>query len=569
MQALIRKVGHVLDDPVLRRWLVRRAVGLEKPPPAFTAGQPPYLGAHGDHVPTKLGALAVMDFPTGKFLPPSASIRIDLAGTTVDLAPEKPTALFAQPYEDLETLLAAHRFAWVPVAGVSVDADWVALLWQTWISGFGDVTSGWPWHAYTAAERAINIIDFSRRFGLPGDLGETSQILARHADIIRGNLEYFGEHYTSNHLSNNGRGLLRIGTALGRADHADTGAQIMVAEAGRIFGRSGVLREGSTHYHLLVTRNYIDAWLDAHAAGLDAAGLLRDIAQRALAVIPGLCLPGGMPLVGDISPDIPPASLGRLLGADEDEGWPANLPDDRQRDALGFIDENIAVSPDKLAADGWHRFGGHRWQALAFVSPDGWPPMPGHGHEDLGSFELHDGERPIIVDPGRGSYDDMNYANAQLHNYLTIDDAGPTAVNRPYYSADYRDRVIGAAPSMSRTRAGGILTITGFGRLNGVGNAVREWRFLEDRLEILDRVEGSGTHRVQRRFHTTADSRMAGTGAMLDFEGAEYNLSSDCQPTVTESVNFGDYGQARPGYQIMFDQIVSLPFVSVTVIGRL
>ena len=40
----------------------------------------------------------------------------------------------------------------------------------------------------------------------------------------------------------------------------------MIAEAGRIFGRSGLLNEGSSHYHLLVTRNYIDAWLSAKSA---------------------------------------------------------------------------------------------------------------------------------------------------------------------------------------------------------------------------------------------------------------------------------------------------------------
>ena len=65
-----------------------------------------------------------------------------------------------------------------------------------------------------------------------------------------------------------------------------------------------------------------------------------------------------------------------------------------------------------------------------FVPPDGWSPMPGHGHEDLGSFELHDGERPVIVDPGRGSYNDTEYCRARLHNYLTIDDVGPVAINR-------------------------------------------------------------------------------------------------------------------------------------------
>ncbi len=34
---------------------------------------------------------------------------------------------------------------------------------------------------------------------------------------------------------------------LGLPDYADTGAQIMLAEAGRIFAPSGVLREGSSH----------------------------------------------------------------------------------------------------------------------------------------------------------------------------------------------------------------------------------------------------------------------------------------------------------------------------------
>ena len=569
MQALLRKAGHILEDPVLRRWLLRRIAGLEKSPVAFDAGRPPYLSAVRENRSAEAGQSFMLDFPTGQFSLPSASIQIDLPGKSVDLDPEKPEVLFTRSYDDLETLLAAHRFAWVPIAGDAINPDWVALLWGVWCDRFGHETSGWPWHAYTAAERAINLIDFSRRFGLPGDPNETSRVLLLHAEIIRDNLEYFGEHYTSNHLSNNGRGLLRIGTALGRMDHAETGAQIMVAEAGRIFGRSGVLREGSTHYHLLVTRNYIDAWIDAAAAGLDHAGVLRDIAERALSVIPGLCLPGGMPLIGDISPDIPPDQLGRLIGVSGEGGWPVNLAGDRRREALAFISDSIAASPDKLAADGWHRMGVHQWHALTFVPADGWSPMPGHGHEDLGSFELHDGARPVIVDPGRGSYNDTEYSRARLHNYLTIDDAGPVAINRAYYSDAYRSRVIGAAPEMSRTKTGGILRSEGFDRLRGVGAVEREWRFLEDRVEIVDRVAGSGKHRVQRRFHTMADSRETVTGATLEFDGAMYDVSSDCQPTVTESAGYTEYGRAHPGHQILFDQTVSLPFESVTKIARL
>lgn len=571
-QALMRKARHVLGDPVLRRWLLRRIAGLEKAPAKFAAGHPPYLGAavSADADASTEAHLFPEEFPEGKFEPPQGPVRIALPGQTIDLTPEDPGVLFTRSYDDLETLLAAHRFAWVPVAGNTIDGDWVAALWNCWTARFGSETSGWPWHAYTAAERAINIIDFSRRFGLPGDPVGTRALLLRHADIIRGNLEYFGDHYTSNHLSNNGRGLLRIGTAFGHREHAGTGAKIMVAEAGRIFGRSGVLREGSTHYHLLLTRNYIDAWLDAKSAGLEQAAMLIDIAERALAAIPGLCLPGGMPLVGDISPDVPPAYLANLTGRGGDENiWPANLPRDKQEEARALVGRAMPVSPDRLAGDGWHRFGGHNWQALAFVSPDGWPPMPGHGHQDLGSFELHDGETPVIIDPGRGSYADIAYADADMHNYLTIDDVGPTAVSRPYYSEVFRRRVTGAPPSMSRKRDGRMLCHGGFSRLPKLGAAEREWRFLEDRIEIIDRITGRGHHRIRRRLFTEADVRASDAGAILAFQNGTYRVSSTVLPTVSETACWTGYGRDRPGHLIMFDQRVSLPFEAKTVITRL
>lgn len=568
MKGLIRKARHVLEDPVLRRWLVRRLAGLEKSPGGFVQGRPPYLGENPGPVSGNGGALPPDDFPEGNFSAPEASIQIALPGATVEVSPDNALHLFDRPFDDLETRLAAHRFAWVPVAGTAVDGNWVAALWRCWLDRFGRDETGWPWHAYTAAERAINIIDFSRRCGLPGPRDETGEILARHGDVIRANLEYFGEHYTSNHLSNNGRGLLRIGTALERADFADPGARIMVAEAARIFGRSGVLREGSTHYHQLVTRNYIDAWIDARSAGMSLAETLKEIAARAVAALPGLRLPGGMPLIGDISPDVTPAYLEILGGNGSGAGWPSHLPDDRQQEIRALITASTPVSPDKLADDGWHRFGGHGWQALMFVPPDGWPPMPGHAHEDLGSFELHDGERPVIVDPGRGSYGESEYATAPLHNYLSIDGAGPMAINRPYYADDYRRRVIRQVPTVSRTRTGGILSSSGFSRLRNVGAAVREWCFLDDRVEIFDRIEGTGQHRIQRRFHALADSSPTKTGATLDFTDAVYDVSSDCPPSVENVPGYTAYGRARPGSRIVFDQTATLPFECKTVIRR-
>lgn len=564
MQALIRKARHVLGDPVLRRWLLRRIAGIEKSPPAFVPGQPPYLNPVGTDIARS--EFTTEKFPAGNFDPPHSSTTIELPGRTVELSPDSAPDLFERSYDDLETLLAAHRFAWVPIAGDTVDRDWVAALWQVWATGFGAQTSGWPWHAYTAAERAINLIDFSRKFGLPGDPQDTGALLLRHAEAIRRNLEYFGEHYTSNHLSNNGRGLLRIGTALGRADHAETGAKIMVAEAGRIFGRSGVLREGSTHYHLLVTRNYIDAWLDAQAAGLEQAAMLRDIAERALAAIPGLCLPGGLPLVGDISPDVPPAYLSRLAESTPGNGyadqsrWPSNLPEDRRGEALSILAGRGAVSPDKLAEDGWHRCGGHGWQALAFVSPDGWPPMPGHGHQDLGSFELHHGTTPVIVDPGRGSYANTDYENASVHNVILIDGAGSMPVNRAYYSPAFRDLAVPSRPRVIRTRDGQVLKYDGSVHGAQIGSIERAWHFTEGAVEICDRIEGRGRHRIRQQFIIAGSVGIAENAVQVSIGERSYKITGSAPPAISGCTRWRAYASGESATKVTFDQTVTLPF---------
>ncbi|RZO37415.1 MAG: hypothetical protein EVA87_05155 [Rhodospirillaceae bacterium] len=568
--ALIRKARHVLGDPVLRRWLLRRMVGLEKAPPAFTPGAPPYLRAAVPEAGHPAPPVWTKPESGKSFEPPDGNITIDLPGVSVNVSANEPGSLFDRDYRDLETTLGAHRFAWVPLAGPDIDPNWVAALWGYWVEKYGTNRSGWPWHAYTAAERAVNIIDFSERFRLPGNREETLHILAGHAEAIRNKLEYFGEHYTSNHLSNNARGLLRIGVALGLENYANDGAQILAAEAGRIFGRSGLLNEGSSHYHLLVTRNYIDAWLAANHGNLEQAPLLGDIAERAVAAISGLCLPGGMPLIGDISPDAPPAYFAAMTGGDTDgPAWPCNMNEEYRETVAGLLSRIAPISPDRLAEDGWHRFGNERWQALAYVSPDGWPPMPGHGHQDLGSFELHDGDAKVIVDPGRGTYADAEYAAAAFHNGLTVSGSEPAPVNRPYYDDAFRRRVVRVTPALERTRTGRILHVYGFSRLSGVGKFERQWRFEDSKLEIRDRVEGRGTKRIDRRYVTSADVEVEDGCAKLNIAGRRWRLCADCQPNIKPATKWTAYGLGQPSHVITFSGMEKLPFEGTTVLERL
>jgi len=560
----------VLRDPVLRRWLLRRILGLEKGSLDFKNKPPPYLIRTADKISAVKAPVWSGRTTNGAFSIPQGVTTIDLPGISVELSAANPGLLFDRNYPDLETLLGAHRFAWVPLAGSDLDPDWVDAIWKCWKERFSGNLTGWPWHAYTAAERAINIIDFAAQYGLPGKPDETVDLLTKHASVIRNNLEYFGERYTSNHLSNNGRGLLRIGLALSLEEYIDEGARILIAEAGRIFGRSGLLKEGSSHYHLLITRNYIDAWLAADIAGIEQASTLHDISERAVAAVSVLFLRGGMPLIGDISPDVPPEYFSFLADGNKAEATENSITNDGLHQAfINMLSRVTPISPDRAAEDGWHRFDSENWQALAYVPPDGWPPAPGHGHQDLGSFELHDGNTRIIVDPGRGSYTDEEYVGAAMHNSLTIDEHEPMPKNRPYYDSSFRRRIVPHTPKFKRTRTGRTLGWSGLTGVPDVESFHREWRFGKEKIEIWDNVEGNGRHQIKRRYFTPASVKIEGGCAILTTDGRQWRLSAGVRPEVKKSTRWTAYGKGSLGNVITFRQMGKLPFEGKTVLERL
>ena len=59
-QTFFRKARQVADDPVLRKWLLRRLLGGVSSPPAFTAHRPPYL--HGVAAPSNKTGTVVDPF---------------------------------------------------------------------------------------------------------------------------------------------------------------------------------------------------------------------------------------------------------------------------------------------------------------------------------------------------------------------------------------------------------------------------------------------------------------------------------------------------------------------------
>ncbi len=565
-ESLIRKARQVTADPVLRRWLLGRLTGGVAGPRPFTAHRPPYLEGFG-------AAKAEPSVAAGTFHPlaappPVGPIELPLAGTRLKLNPGDEVGIFARPFDDIEMLLALHRFAWVPlVEGSGVTASWVQALWDVWRGGAGVPGKSWAWHPYTAAERAINILDLAEKKGLPEPVEETVALLAVHAEAIFENLEYFGEHDTSNHLSNNGRGLYRLGLALGIGWAADAGARILEEEAKRILMPSGVLREGSSHYHLLIARNYADAWLAARTFGRPEEPALRDITARTLAVIPWLILPGGLPLIGDVSPDCPPEYLLGLAGVES--GWLAGLTKDKKAALLELIDETLPAEADALSTDGWLRHARGPWAGLWHAAPGGWSHAPGHGHQDIGGFELHFNDIPVFVDPGRGVYgetgDAAYFRSAMVHNSLTVSDADPYPANRPYYDDTFRRAVAGPPPELNGGGDEVTLELGGFQRIKGAGTLRRQWRFTESTMVLKDELAGQeshkGSHRVTRRFLTPLEAEAGSGGVVLRGAGKTFHLNSpDAAAAVFKTTLWHAYGSGRPGTLIEFAADAPLPW---------
>ncbi|NQU55629.1 MAG: heparinase II/III-family protein [Rhodospirillales bacterium] len=533
LSKLIRKARQLQGDPVLRRWLVGRLLGRWSGAPDFRPHRPPYLQGL---LPLGLEAPVhdVKELPAAK---PQGPLVLELAGQSLKLEPGDETDLFKRRFDDVETLLSLHRFAWL---SDTIELAWVSALWRAWLEGFAQPSEDWPWHPYTASERAVNILGFARRHGLPGPVDETTAALAAHAPAIAAGLEYFGDHHTSNHLANNGRGLLMLGLALGLPRAANLGARILVEEAKRIFTPSGLLREGSSHYHLLCLRLYESAADATAQAGRPEAQVLKAVAAKARTAAQAfLMLPGGLPLIGDISPDICPAAL------------------------LAALDLEAVTGSSQ--GDGWLRFAQGPWSGLWHAAPEGFCHMPGHGHQDTGGFELHYEDEPVFIDPGRGSYGEhgeaARYRSTAMHNALMLDGADAFAPNRPYYDENFRRLVAGPAPELALTEDGVRLSHHGFCRFAHGGLHARAWHFDGRRMTLQDSLEGRGHATITRTLITPLKPEAIGQRIVIRGKQATYTLDAgDDEITLAPVTRWQAYGRGAPAHALCIKRKASLPF---------
>ena len=577
-------------------------------------GRPPYLPE------------ALLDAVTGRAaegrLPDAPVARVSLdqavaAPARLSLATADFPAASVRGWDvasnDLEDAYALHRFGWMvcwlaerPGPATVRDATEHVLDWIR--SGPRDRRHV-AWQSYNVSERMVHwlllllVAETQAPLAAPEAATIRESILCQ-ADHLLGHLEYHGPDRTNNHLLNNGRALYMAGALLGSPSHATVGRAILVEESGARFSPSGFLAEGSSHYHLLLTRALLEVLWTARWTGdaLLAEALDKPTAAAIRCARFFVASPGcSLPLFGDVSPDSPPEWLRELPSVTQAQpetdaetegvGWhslwrplisaqrlllESPTPDERDtRGMLGYPDA------------GWYRCLMPLYAVFWRAAVPATVIESCHAHHDLGSFELHVGGHPVVVDPGRSTYrptaDGLTWRGARSHNSLVVDGWEPGVTRGFNGHAVMLDAYGRHQLHVDYVERGGMAEFEicwrGFERIAGLGAWRRRFFLADDTIRVEDLIEGEGRHRIESFFHfhpTVALVRNADE-VMLDAPGASVRLRWTCpQLQSVEAFRMGvledgvptgryapRYGATVPAWTLRFRQVAPLPLRSV------
>jgi uncharacterized heparinase superfamily protein len=380
--------------------------------------------------------------------------------------------------EDEEWRIEWVKFGWgLDLAHAGHEEAWRRLT-TSWIAECAPGEDA----AEVTARRVLNWIYAGQRFGA---LDAVADSLARQAEHVRANLAPARNHRTLELYA-----LLIAGLAFPELDTLDFALTELDRNLATDFHPDGVHREASTHYHAIALRSFVGARANLRRHGLAPPEGFDDGVARAQAFLAHCTRPDGT---------IPALS-------DADTG-----------DYSALLPEAPPTERNASFRDGGYHVQRSGWDADArFLIFDCGPLGDGgHGHYDLLSFEAHGDGRPLVLDPGRGSYSEAPpnrrrwFRSTAAHNTVTVDglDQTPYTRGRPH----------------GPTAQGRLLERTGT-VLAGEARSpayeavhTRRITFVDERRWVIeDELRGDREHRYDLRFHLPP-----GGDVDLRIEGAE------------------------------------------------
>lgn len=426
---------------------------------------------------------------------------------------------------DPEHMWSLHQFAWVFALALAnpgiVNTQLIDKYITAWISTLGTNSKHPSWRSYSMAERLCNWLNCIRITGYspPEPVVKSMQVQICH---LLQHLEEYRFGNTNNHLIVNGRALYLFGSTIRNKHVQKIGRSILINELNRQITSDGFLNEGSSHYQLLTTKNYLESLTVASETN-DRE--LSDVLAPSVAKMLKACnlfmdwkgtSPWQFPHIGDISPDMPPQIFNRslqfwdyVIEAISDKTLNVNIP--------WFIPGQKKGDNQPILLSGWNNFpdsGYFRWdgkQVTIWWHARKAGLRRSHAHNDWGSFELHMCGEPVFIDTGRDSYNDVaegrfdGKATLQ-HNCLAIDGFEQSIfLKRDLYTSDYL--LDGADVEVENGGRDSKISmkIPSYRRLKRPVTHTREFICMDREITINDRLEGTGEHLAVIAFHLHPD----------------------------------------------------------------
>lgn len=582
LEPALKRVRKLWRDDDLRRHTIRRLLrpwtAERRRSAAAGLSRPPYL-ARASNSPVSItwpGVLPLL--PWGGPGAATGSFDLRLAAATLGVADLRALPWTAT-FKDPEDTSALHRFAWLlpwvlEQSRLRADPDAAAALvsaaMRSWIDHSGSQLFGPAWQSYTVAERLVNWTVAALALARPilEDADVRASMLGQLA-YLADHLEYHGEALTGNHLSNDGRGLYVAGIVANDGPSVALGRAILLEEQRRLCEEPWFVREGSSHYQFLITRNYLEAlWFADRIGDHD---LVRTLEPAVMNMVEGCRFflirgEGGwqIPLFGDISPDCSPEwLLGVACGAHPVLG------------AVEGVWEDSAPRP--VASREWGRVEAHAWTLFAHVNPSGMPRH--HAHQDTGAFVAYYDGHPVMIDAGRSSYCDTPEGRFGrdwgAHSTCVVDGMNPAPNWHWAYSEREAAVLTGNLPVLATGASAMTVTHGGFGRRNGIGDHRRVAEIRDNTLVLAETIEGQGRHRIDLVLHVPAPPVEPGPDLRFDFGSFTLNVAAaaDLRDRAVYCASAHDrrfgwradrYGAQTPVTTIVFRGEVTLPWSGFT-----
>lgn len=386
----------------------------------------------------KKDAFSLLPFLTRKTSDNSyiKNIKIALATQTVPYSEE----FYKLNFHDPEDTMAVHRFVWLlkllenNYLKETINFGLVQIL--KWCETSFDNSDSTRFGAYNVCERLVSWLFFliiGKEFT---DIDDNISVKLKESfecqlDLIINNLEYNGKD-TNNHVLNNGRALYVCGRLLGNELAAGLGREIFYLEYDKMI-ENGILKEGSSHYQLVLTKSFVEIFWTADVTKDKA--FLEWIKPRLMKMfivsnqLQSKFNTSSMPLFGDISPDIEPEWLigyPFMVKYEKKSRW-FNLLFENADDFLGKIGfENSKPEyinqTQNTAADFWYYLNKGNIELWITSKYGG---ISSHGHNDNGSLVIFYKGKPVIADAGFKSYTYDEISLAQIshlgHNVPLLD----------------------------------------------------------------------------------------------------------------------------------------------------